>query len=200
MRKPTPVESRVAALLLALLVLVLAYFVLVHWWFVAPLLKVDGRIQALRDGQQRYATIVAQRDVLRHRLASLSQGHADASAFLAGSDPNAATAGLMQRAVDVVSAQAALGPCTVTQKMPVPSLDTGQAPYRKVSASINMRCGMRPLAAVLYDLAHGKPYLFIDSFDATGGPRLGKRHAGQPLTVQMTLSGYMRTARTEATP
>lgn len=192
MRKLTPVESRVAAWLLAALVLVLAWLLLVQWWFVAPLQDIHGRMQSLRDDQQRYAAIVAQRDVLRQRLASLSQGKVDASAFLAGDDPNAATAGLMQRAVDVVGAHAGLGPCKVTQKMPVPAPDTVNAPYRKVSASINMRCGMAPLAAVLYDLAQGKPYLFIDNFNAYRNPRPGKDGVTQPLNVQMTLSGYMR--------
>lgn len=200
MRKPTPLENRLAALLLALLMLALVYLLLVHWWFVVPLQKIDGQMQALRDSQQRYATIVAQRDMLNQRLAGLTQGRADSSAFLAGSDPNAATAGLMQRTVDVVTAHVGLGPCKVTQKMPVPARDAGRAPYRKVSANINMRCGMRPLAAVLYDLAHGKPYLFIDNFNAYRNPRPNEDGTTPPLNVQMTLSGYMRARTAEATP
>lgn len=191
MRKLTPTEGRVVAWLLVVLVLALAWLVLVQWWFVAPLRRMDAQMQSLRDSQQRYAAIVAQRDVLRHRLASLSRGHVDASAFLPGNDPNAATAGLMQRAVDVVKSHTGLGPCKVTQKMPVPTPAPGKEPYRKVSASINMRCGMAPLAAVLYELAHGKPYLFIDSFSAYRNPRPGKDGATSPLNVQMTLSGYM---------
>jgi general secretion pathway protein M len=182
--------------LLLVLVLALAWLVLVQWWFIAPLRDIDGQMQALRASQQRYATIVAQRDVLRQRLASLSQGHVDASAFLPGSDSNAATAGLMQRTVDVVKLHAGLGPCKVTQKMPVPTSAAGKAPYRKVRASISMRCAMAPLAAVLHDLARGKPYVIVSSFDANRNPRPGKDGATQPLNVQMTLSGYMHAPQT----
>ncbi|HEX7339321.1 MAG TPA: type II secretion system protein GspM [Rhodanobacteraceae bacterium] len=194
MRKLTPVESRVSAWLLVLVVLALAWWLLVQWWFVTPLLQTDGQIQSLRDEQQSYAALVAQRDVLQHQLAGLSQDDADASAFLAGGDPNAATAALMQRTVEIVGAHAALGPCKVTQKMPVPTQGDDHAPYRKVSASINMRCGMAPLAAVLYDLAHDKPYLFVDNFNAFRNPRPGKDGTTQPLNVQLTLSGYMHQA------
>jgi general secretion pathway protein M len=156
-----------------------------------PVRHIDAQMQTLRDSQQRYAAIVAQREPLRHRLSSLSPGHVDASAFLAGNDPNAATAGLMQRTVDVIKSHAGLGPCKVTQKMPVSTSAAGKAPYRKVSASINMRCAMVPLAAVLYDLAHGKPYLIVSRFNANRNPRPGNHGATEPLNVQMTLSGYM---------
>lgn len=192
MRKLSATESRIAAVLLALAVLALAWLLLVQWWFVTPLGRINDEIQVQRDSQQRYAAIVAQREVLNHRLASLSRGHADASAFLPGSDGNAATAGLMQRVVDSVEAHAALGPCKVTQKMPVPANDDGNAPYREVSANINMRCGMHALAGVLHDLAWGKPYVFVDSFSAYRNPVPNKDGATQPLNVQMLVSGYMR--------
>jgi general secretion pathway protein M len=201
MRKLSATESRAVAWLLVVLVLALAWLVLVQWWFVAPLRDIDGQIRSLRDSQQHYAAIVAERDALRHRLSSLSRGHVDASAFLPGSDANAATAGLMQRAVDVVKSHAGMGPCKVTQKMPVPASAAGKAPYRKVSASINMRCAMAPLAAVLHDLGQGKPYLTVSSFNAYRNPRPGEDGATGPLSVQMTLSGYMHaTPSAEARP
>lgn len=200
MRKPTATESRAAALLLALVVLVLAYLLLVHWWFVAPLSRVDDEMQSLRDRQQRYAAVVAQRDVLNHRLTSLSRGHADADAFLPGTDGNAATASLMQHVVEVVGAHAALGPCNVTQKMPVPAAGDAQAPYRQVSANINMRCSMHALAAVLHDLAYDKPYVFVDSFSAYRNPVPDRNGATSPLNVQMMVSGYMHAATPGGTP
>jgi general secretion pathway protein M len=191
MRALTPAESRIAALLLALVVLVLAWLLLLQWWFVTPQLRMAAQMDELRSDQQRYAAIVAQRDAVRQRLAGLARGQADSSAFLAEDDPNAATAGLMQRVVDAAAARAALGPCTVTQKMAVPARDDRQ-PYRKVSANINMRCGTRALAAVLYDLEHGTPYLFIDNFSAYRNPVPASDGSAQPLEVQMTLSGYLR--------
>lgn len=200
MRKLTAAESRTAALLLTLAVLALAYLLLVHWWFVAPLSRIDDEMQSLRDRQQRYAAVVAQRDVLNHRLASLSRGQADANAFLPGTDGNAATASLMQHVVETVNAHAALGPCNVTQKMPVPAPDDAQAPYRQVSANINMRCSMQALAAVLHDLAYGKPYVFVDNFSAYRNPMPDRNGTTSPLNVQMMVSGYMRSAAQGGTP
>lgn len=190
MRKLSATENRVAALTLTLLVLALAWLLLVHWWFVAPLNRIDNRMQSLRDDQQRYAGIVAQRDVLRQRLASLSHDQADVGDFLSGADSHAATASLMQHVVERVAAHAALGTCEVTQKMPVPSPGDTDAPYRKVSANINMRCSMQALAAVLHDMAHGRPRLFIDNFSVYRNPVKGPDGSVPPLDVQMTVSGY----------
>lgn len=190
MRKLNATESRAAALALALLVLALAWLLLVHWWFVAPLREIRGEMQSLRESQQRYAGIVAQRDVLRRRLASLSHDQADVGDFLAGADSHAATAALMQHVVERAAAHAGLGACEVTQKMPVPSTSDPGEPYRRISANITMRCSMRALAAVLNDMAHGKPRLFIDNFSMYRNPVKSTDSGVPPLDVQMTVSGY----------
>ena len=54
-----PVESRIAAILLLLVALALAYLVLLHWWFVAPLQSVSGAMDDLRLTQARYAATIA---------------------------------------------------------------------------------------------------------------------------------------------
>lgn len=190
MRKLNATESRIAAVGLTLLVLVLAWLLLFHWWFVAPLRAVNGQMQSLREDQQRYTGIVAQRDVLRQRLASLSRDQADVGDLLAGDDSHAATATLMQHVVERVAAHAALGTCEVTQKMPVPATGKPDAPYQRVSANINMRCGMQALAAVLHDMAHGKPRLFVDNFSVYRNPVKSRDGSVPPLDVQMTVSGY----------
>jgi len=166
-----PRESRIAALLLLLLVLVLAYFVLVHWWLVAPLRTLDSEMADLRDTHSRYAAAIAEKPQLEKRIAALGAGQAASSAFLPEDDPNAATAGLMQRVVDVVAAHTQNGGCEVTQKMPLPAptADAGE-PYRKAAVSISLRCDMEPLAAVLHALEQGTPYLFIDDLSIYRNP------------------------------
>jgi general secretion pathway protein M len=166
-----PRESRIAALLLLLLVLVLAYFVLVHWWLVAPLQAINSEMDDLRDTHSRYAAAIAEKPQLEKRIATLGAGQAASSAFLPEDDPNAATAGLMQRVVDVVAAHTQNGGCEVTQKMPLPapSADAGE-PYRKAAVSISLRCDMEPLAAVLHALEQGTPYLFIDDLSIYRNP------------------------------
>ncbi|MDO1528949.1 type II secretion system protein GspM [Fulvimonas sp. R45] len=195
-----PAERRVAAVLLLLLALALAYLVLLHWWFVAPLRDIDAGMDELRDTQSRYAAAIASEPQLRRRLAELGQGQADSRAFLPERDPGAAAAGLMQRVVDDAAAHAQDGSCEVTQKMPVPNPpDHDDGPYRRVAVSISLRCGMRPLTDLLYTLEHGTPYLFVSDFSLYRNPVAAQRQAAA-LEVQFTLSGYVRGAPATPSP
>ncbi len=187
-----PLESRIAAVALALLVLGLAYVLLLHGWFVAPQLRISAQMRELRRQQHRYSALIAERPALEKRLAGLARGQAASHAFLAQSDPSAASAGLMQHVVAAVAAHKQDGGCDISQKMAVPDTDDTQRRYRKVSVNISLRCQMRPLAEVLYALETGHPDLFIGSFSAYRNP-VPLPHGGlQPLEVQFTLSGYMR--------
>lgn len=188
-----PVESRILAIALALVVLVLGYFVLLHWWFVAPQMDMDAQIRQLRADGQRYAAVIGQKRELEQRLARLRQGQDSSSALLPESDPSTASADLMQHVVDVTRKHQSQGPCTVTQKMPVQT-DAQQGPYSKVTVNISLSCGTRPLAAVLYDLEQGTPYLFVDNFSAYRSPVRSANGSVPPLQVQLSLSGYLREA------
>ncbi|MGN2254002.1 type II secretion system protein GspM [Frateuria sp. GZRe12] len=188
-----PRDSRIAAVLLLVLALVLVYFLLIHWWFVAPLRAVDAQMADLRDTQSRYAAAIAEKPALQKRIAELGAGQAASAAFLPESDPNAASAGLMQRVVDAVGAHTAGGACEVTQKMPLPNPpDDDNSPYRKAAVSISLRCDMEPLVAVLNALEQGTPYLFVDDLSIYRNP-VAAQQGNQPvLEVQFTLSGYVR--------
>ncbi|KRE94887.1 general secretion pathway protein GspM [Frateuria sp. Soil773] len=196
-----PRDSRIAAILLLLLALALGYFVLLHWWFVAPLRAIDAEMDDLRDTQSRYAAAIAEKPQLEKRIAALGAGQAASSAFLPEDDPNTAAAGLMQRVVDVAAAHPQGGACEVTQKMPLPAPPAGgNEPYRKASVSISLRCEMEPLAAVLYALEQGTPYLFIDDLSIYRNPVAAQENGGAPLEVQFSLSGYVRPARNAPAP
>jgi len=188
-----PRDSRIAAVLLLVLALVLVYFLLIHWWFVAPLRAVDAQMADLRDTQSRYAAAIAEKPALQKRIAELGAGQAASAAFLPESDPSAASAGLMQRVVDAVGAHTAGGACEVTQKMPLPNPpDDDASPYRKAAVSISLRCDMEPLVAVLNALEQGTPYLFVDDLSVYRNP-VAAQQGNQPvLEIQFTLSGYVR--------
>jgi general secretion pathway protein M len=196
MRPMKPAESRIAAIGLLLLVLVLAYFVLLHWWFVAPLRDIDSQMDDLRDTQSRYAAAIAEKPLLQKRLEQLGHSQTDNSTFLPESDPNAAAAGLMQRVVDDAAAHAQEGSCEVSQKMPVPNpVTTPSDPYRKVVVSISLHCDMQPLIGLLYTLEKSKPYLFVQDFSVYRNPLLNMQRSGAaPLEVQFTLAGYVHAA------
>lgn len=186
-------DNRIAAVGLLLLVLLAGYFLLLHWWFVAPLREVGTQMDELRDTQSRYAAAIAEKPLLRKRLDALGAGAATSSAFLPEDDPNTAAADLMQRVVDVVGAHTQGGSCTVTQKMPVPNPTVASGePYRKAAVSINLSCDVEPLVGVLQALEQGTPYLFVDSLSVYRNPVAGRQGNGPPLEVQFTLSGYVR--------
>jgi general secretion pathway protein M len=186
-RRLSPAQSRLAAIGLALVALAIAYFVLLHWWFVAPLLQVDGQMHDLQNIHAKYAAAIAAQPELQKRVARLQQGGASVDAFLSANDPSAASANLIQRATDVVAAHAHQeSGCSMPSKMPIEQ-DTGNEPFRRVSVSITLDCGMQPLAAVLHDFDRGLPYLFVDNLTVARSP------SGR-LQAQLTLSGYLRPA------
>lgn len=188
-----PRESRIAAITLLLLAVLLAYFVLVHWWFVAPLNQIGDEMSQLRDTQSRYAAAIAEKPALQRRLAALGAGQAASDAFLSADDPNNAAADLMQQVVDVVGRSTQGGRCVVSQKMPLPAPPTPPGePYRKAAVSISLSCDIEPLAAVLQALEQGTPYLFVDDVSIYRNPVAAQHDQGAPLEVQFTLSGYVR--------
>ncbi|TPG06442.1 general secretion pathway protein GspM [Rhodanobacter glycinis] len=194
-------DSRIAAIGLLLLALLLAYVVLLHWWFVAPLQQIRSEMADLRDTHSRYAAAIAEKPTLQKRIAALGAGQAASSAFLAADDPNTAAADLMQRVVDVVGSNTARGSCVVSQKMPLPNPPASAGePYRKAAVSISLSCDIEPLAAVLQALEQGTPYLFIDDLSIYRNPVAAQQDHAAPLEVQFTLSGYVRPARGAPAP
>jgi general secretion pathway protein M len=193
--KLAPRDSRLAAIGLLALVLALGYFLLLHWWWVAPLQQIRGEMSDLRDTHSRYAAAITTGPALQRRLAALGAGQAASDAFLAADDPNTAAADLMQRVVDVVGASTQGGSCVVSQKMPMPNLPLAAGePYRKATVSISLSCNIEPLAAVLQALEQGTPYLFIDDLSIYRNPVAAQQANAAPLEVQFTLSGYVRPA------
>ena len=194
-------DSRIAAIVLLALALLLAYFVLLRWWFVTPLQQIRSEMADLRNTHSRYAAVIAEKPALQKRIAALGAGQAASSAFLAAADPNAAAADLMQRVVDVVGSNTRGGSCVVSQKMPLPNPPASAGePYRKAAVSISLSCDIEPLAAVLQSLEQGTPYLFIDDLSIYRNPVAAQQDHAAPLEVQFTLSGYVRPARAAPTP
>ena len=189
--KLSPAQSRLAAIVLALLALALFYLLFLHWWFVAPLLDQGAQMRDLRAQHARYAAAIAQQPQLQQRLNQLAAGGASANAFLPETDPSAAAAGLIQRVSDVVAAHANEGGgCEMPQKMPIENSATKE-PYRRVSVSITLQCGIQPLTAVLHDFDRALPYMFVDDLTIYQIAQPGAP-ASPRLEVQFTLSGYIR--------
>jgi general secretion pathway protein M len=202
MRRPLNVRERRGTALLVLALLIYgAWWLLVDSWFAAPLADIDRQIDDLRDQQQRYAGLLAQRPVLQKQLAAARQDPASRSSLLPGEDPSAVAAQLMQLTVDRVKAHAAQGPgCEVSQRMPITPEQDSTEPWRQVKVSLTLDCAVQPLAQLLHDLEYGQPMLFVDALSvqrannapASGGP--GR------LRVHLLVRGYLQPAGAQVAP
>lgn len=173
----------------------LLYLLLVHWWFTAPMLSMGEEIRGLRDQEQELRVQIAQRPQLEARLAEVRAFEAANPGFLPENTRELASAGLVQRLQQVVSA-ASPNPnaCQITAQTPtdMPSQDD----YPRVMVQVRLRCGMGEFAAVLHALESGNPQLFIDNLDVlsrrsyltAGGDSVG-------LDVSFDLYGYLKVAQ-----
>jgi len=189
-----PKDGRFLAVVLLLIVLLLVYLVGVHWWFVAPHMQYASEMQDLREQQLRYRQIIAEKPEIEKRLADVRAYERGDQAFLAETDANAASAALIQRLrqsmTDHVENEQRC------QNVSTQSFNAGgEEPYQRVTVQARLKCDLEPLAAILYDLENGKPYLFIDQLmiykQQSYSPR-SVNVASNPLDVRFNLSGYLR--------
>ena len=189
-----PKDGRFLAVVLLLIVLLLVYLIGIHWWFVAPQLQFRSDMQDLRDQQLRFRQATAQKPEIEKRLAAIHEKEQSNQAFLTDTDSNAASAWLIQRLNQAITDHA---------KDEKRCQSTGQQNYqggedelyKKVTVQARLRCDLEPLAAILYDLENGKPYLFVDQImiykQQTYQPP-GSKAVATPLDVRFNLTGYLR--------
>lgn len=190
---PRPLADRWRVLGLAALALLLAYLLLLHWWFTAPMLRLGGEIEDLRAQEQTLRDEAAQRPKLEQRLAQVRSFEVGNPGFLPEANRELASAGLVQRLQQVVSA-ASPNPnaCQITAQTPtdMPSKE----PFPRVMVQVRLRCGMGELSAVLHALESGSPQLFIDNLDLLSRRSYlvtGNDNAGL-LDVSFDLFGYLK--------
>jgi general secretion pathway protein M len=194
---PEKNNSRLLAVVLTLIVLLVVYLLGVHWWFVSPHLEIAGQMNDLRDQQHRFRETSKQRPEIDKRLADVRSFEQSNQAFLGQTDAAGAAADLIQRMKQAVTDHG--GPdqnrCQVLTHQQL----TGGKPelYEKVTIQVRMRCDLEPLSSILYHLENGKPYLFVDQLMVykqnygyvAPGQKVPQQSA---LDIRFNLSGYMR--------
>lgn len=190
-----PKDGRFLAVVILLIVLLLFYLIGVHWWFVAPHLQYRAQMQDLRDQQLHFRQSAAQRPEIEKRLSAIRTHEQTNQAFLADTDESAASAWLIQRLNQAITDHAKDEKrCTSVSQQ---NYNAGNDElYKRVTVQARLRCDLEPLAAILYDLENGKPYLFVDQImiykQQTYQPP-GRAKAGtSPLDVRFNLTGYLR--------
>jgi general secretion pathway protein M len=190
-----PATERWRAFGATLAILLLAYLVLLHWWFTAPMLQMGGEIEEMRTQELQLRSEAAQRPKLEQRLAQVRAFEAGNPGFLPEENKELASAGLVQKLQQVVAA-ASPNPnaCQITAQTPtdMPSKE----PFPRVMVQVRLRCGMAELGAVLHALESGSPQLFIDNLDLLSRRSYlvaGSSDAGGAIDVTMDLYGYLKT-------
>ncbi|MFH1600421.1 MAG: type II secretion system protein GspM [Pseudomonadota bacterium] len=187
----TPSADRARWLLVGVAIAALAYFLLVHWWFTAPMLAMGEEITRLRDQQLSLRMEIAQRPALEAELQRVRSFEAGNTAYLPESNRQLATAALVQRLESVVSqASPQSGRCQITARTPTES--RSDEPFVRATVQVRLRCGMPELAAVLHELESGSPQLFIDNLDLLSrASYLGAAQESGAVDVNFNLYGYL---------
>ena len=173
------------------LLLLVAYPLLVHWWFTAPMLAMADEIEQMSTQEQALLGEIAQRRDLQGRLAQVRQFEAGNPGFLPEGSRELASAGLVQRLQQVVAnASPNQNACQITAQTPT-DMPT-QEPFPRVMVQVRLRCGMSELGAVLHALESGSPQLFIDNLDLLSRRSyLSTTSESSGLDVSFDLYGYL---------
>jgi general secretion pathway protein M len=188
--KPAPERLRVFAIAAA--VIVVAYLVLLHWWFTAPMMAMGGQIATLRNEELALRMEIAQRPELERELARVREFEAGNPGFLPEANRQLATAALVQRLESVVGAASPqTARCQITAR--TPSEARSEEPFERATVQVRLRCGMSELGAVLHALESGSPQLFVDNLDLLSRRSyLGAGLEGGGMDVSFDLYGYLK--------
>ena len=195
MREPIPDRDRWLALAILAGVLVVAYLVLVHPWWTAPMLEVGERVEGLQERDLRVRMELEQAPQVQTRLAEVQDIAARTPGFMEERSTELATAALIARLeTAVVEASPGNRSCAIRNRSPMS--EPRQARFPRAVVQVRLHCGNPELAAVLHSLESGSPRLFVDNlnvlaprqvFAASGG---GAQGAG--LDITFDLYGYLR--------
>lgn len=193
MRDAIADRDRWLALAILAGVVALAYLVLVHPWWTAPMLELNTRIEGLQQRELRARMQLQQAPEVRKRLEAVRAQAARMPGFMNEATPELATAALVQRLETAVQ-EASPGnrSCAITNRSPTE--ETRQDRFRRVVVNVRLRCGSPELAAVLHSLESGSPRLFADNLNVLAqrfyfSAAQGQQNGG--LDVSFDLFGYL---------
>lgn len=189
--RPVPERAKLLAGLAA--VLAVAYLVLLHWWWTAPMLAMGNEIAQLRDEELALRMEIAQRPALEQELARVRAFEASNPGFLPETNKQLATAALVQRLEAVIgSDQRRAAGCQIAAR--TPSEARTEEPFVRATVQVRLVCGMSELTEVLHELESGSPQLFVDNLDLLSRRSyLGTGMEGGGLDVSFDLYGYLKT-------
>lgn len=191
---PDRERSRPLAIALLVAAVLIVYFAGFHW-FVMRHVSLSGEIDELENRIARYKGTVAQAGPMRERLNELRASQMDSALFLAGSDPNIATAELLRLLRAWVESTAAdTDLCQITNTSPRRYNDPER--FQSVRVNVRMQCPLDDFVRVLYEMESSVPLVFIDSIMINQRltpdmrQRRGRQAYGQ-LDIRFEMYGYI---------
>ena len=194
--QPAPTDrDRWLALGLLLATLALAYLLLVHPWWTAPMQAEAARIDALQQRELRARMQLQQAPQVAQALQRAQQQQARSPGFLPEATAELATGGLIKR-LETVVAEASPGnrACAISNRSPLGD-QRGTERYARVAVQVRLRCGVPETAAVLHALESGSPRMFVDNLNIlarTSFYMAAQQSASGGIDVSFDLYGYLR--------
>jgi general secretion pathway protein M len=186
-------KSRLTAVLLFVITVLLTYLLCFHW-FILRHLEYGEEISELSEQLARFQRVAAQREMVEGQLQELQGRRSESNLFLEEGDFNEAAAGMSERLNQMVSVQANES-CQIVSRQPVRARVVER--FEKVTVNVRMRCPIEDLMRVLYALETGVPMIIVEELTVIK-PRVRRRVGGQEdsgsadLDVRFNMSGYLR--------
>lgn len=194
LRRGSPIARILALALLA--AVPLAVYAVVVEPIVAAYRDADATIAQAQALLQSYRQRAGQREQLSSLLAEEQARAENLVGYLQATEDALAAAELQDRLKLVV--EGAGGTLRSAQNVEAEAVDAA-APVRRAGLKIRFSADIESLAAILYELETGQPYLFIDELSMREERRRRRRDEAEgPLDLDVVIDvyGYLRTAST----
>lgn len=187
-------SSRVAAVGLLVLVILVAYYAGVHWWFTAPFMASRAALIEARDQELQLRRTAQLRDALQRELEQVRRFEAGNPEFLPDANFDLAASSIIQRLQALVDQQGAGQACTLVSRSPFRA--NFEEPFQRVTIKVRIRCTLEHLAPVIHGLEAGSPRLFINEFSVINRTvSMSRRNPVQGLIdANFDVYGFLRTA------
>jgi len=191
---PDQEQSRPLAIGLALVALILIYFLGFHW-FIMRHVELGSEVERLEQQIGRFKATVERRVPVQAQLEALRADRMDSALFLNGADFNIAAAELIRSLRDWIAEQADdTQLCQLTNTSPRRSTDANR--FEEVRVNVRMMCPLSDFVRVLYEMESAVPLVFIDNLminqrmtlsqaDRRGGTQYGQ------LDIRFDMYGYL---------
>ncbi len=189
MRDLTPLESRVAAIGLLVLVLVGMYLVMVRPYVNMKRAYAESRVIA-QDRLLRYRAQASRREAILDQLEKIKSSEQVKGYYLAQPTPALASAEIQAKVKQAVRAS---GGQLVSTHVVAAQTDVGTVP---VTVKVGMKGAVESVRKLFHSLESGRPMLFIDNVTlrALTTRRYNRRLKQKPpqLDVRFDLTAYVR--------